>query len=123
MRIGKATFVHIPDGALTVYDDGSSYGALPHDTPEYRQLASAYGYPDILAYCRHHEFCHHLCSEVAFNRRSEVLWRLAHGQDVPAHRSAPEEALTMACQRWIMLGERPPIAGVDWEELRGYHYP
>lgn len=116
--IGRATLHWTPEGALTVYDDGAQWGALPHDTPDYQEVTARLGYPDILTYCRHHEFAHHAVSEWGFGKRSRVLWPLAHGEPVDLQNAVSEEALCHTFQKWIMLGERPIIGDFLWQELR-----
>lgn len=107
-----------PDGAVTHFGDGSSYGALPHDEPHYHYLAYRYGHGgDALAYCRAHELCHHLISE-AFGCHSPVLWALAHGETPAPLIAAAEEALVQTLHRFLMTEEPPLIEGVDWARLK-----
>jgi hypothetical protein len=119
IRIGTATLTHTPGGCVTTYDDGSSYGAHPHDTHHYHVIAHRCGYgDDILAYAREHEACHHIVSEWIMGRPSQVLWPLAHGYDPDPADAVQEEALTMTFQRWLRANERPIIGGVDWDGLK-----
>lgn len=105
-------------GCFTQYEDSTSWGAEPHDTPDYHEITKRLGYPTIMAYCISHEVCHHIVSEIAFNRRSVVIWPLAHGLPVSLQRAVGEEALTMTLQRWVMRDERPIIGDVDWWKLK-----
>ena len=120
ITIGDAVVHWTPDGALTTYGDGSSYGAQPHDTHHYHVIAHRCGYgDDILAYCREHEVCHHIVAEHILGRESQVLWPLAHGYEPDQADAIAEEALTMTFQRWLRAGERPIIGGdVDWAGLK-----
>lgn len=109
---------YTPEGAITRYPDGSSYGALPHDEPHYHALAHRVGYGgDILAYCREHELAHHLIAE-EFCSHSPVIWALAHGESPPRMIAAAEEALVMTLQRYARANEVPMIEGVDWDGLK-----
>jgi len=129
IQIGNATVEYTPDGCLTRYADGSSFGALPHDTPDYDLIAKRLGYlkgtwrgaaPERaraearMAYCRDHECAHHIASEWIMGRRSQVLWPLAHGYEPDPADAVQEEALTMTFQRWLRAGERPIMGSVDW---------
>lgn len=131
ITIGDAVVRWTPDGALTTYGDGSSYGAQPHDTPHYDEIAERCGYglglpwgdaqrraQGRLRYCREHEVCHHVVAEWILGRESQVLWPLAHGYEPDQAEAIAEEALTMTFQRWLRAGERPIIAGVDWDGLK-----
>jgi hypothetical protein len=122
ITIGSATITYTPDGALTTYWDEASYGAQPHDTPDYATIAERCGYgvgpAARLAYCREHEVCHHVVSEWITGVESKVLWPLAHGFDPDPADAVLEEALAMAFQRWLRAGERPIIGGVDWDGLK-----
>lgn len=134
IRINEATVTYTPDGAVTRYDDGSHYGAQPHDTPHYDEIARRCGYwtwsayrgqPPAdkraaarLAYCREHEVCHHIVGGLFYGGHSPILWSLAHGSEVTAEAAALEEAMVMTVQRWIRANERPIIGGVDWDAVR-----
>lgn len=105
-------------GCVSWFADGASYGAHPHDTPEYREIAARCGYgDDVLAYAREHEVCHHLIGEELYGV-SRVLWPLAHGREPDRTEAAGEEALAMMAQRWIRAGERPMVPGLDWDGLK-----
>jgi hypothetical protein len=126
-----ATVTYTPDGCFSTFADGASYGALPHDTPDYDEITRRCGYatdfgpglPDItgigrLDYCREHEVAHHLVGEAFYNGPSPILWAVAHGSEVTPQEAALEEAMVMTLQRWIRAGERPIIGGVDWGRLK-----
>lgn len=118
-RIGTATIVYTPEGCLTRYDNGASYGAHPHDTHHYHVIAHRCGYgDDILTYAREHEVCHHIVAEWIGGYTSKVLWPLAHGGDPIAMDATLEEAATMTFQRWLRANERPIIGGVNWDGLK-----
>jgi hypothetical protein len=121
LRFAKLEFT--PEGAVTHFPDGSSYGALPHGAEaHYQFLAYRYGHHgDVLAYCQTHELCHHLMGE-AFGSHSLVLWSLAHGEQPTPMIAAAEEALTMTLHRFVMTGEPALIEGVPWDALKArYH--
>ena len=131
MQIGAATVTYTPDGALSTFADGTSFGAQPHDTPHYDQIAERCGYglglgwgddtrraDGRLRYCREHEVFHHLAGEVFYGGASPVLWLLAHGREPDTAAAALEEAMVMTLQRWVRAGERPIIGGVDWDDLK-----
>ena len=107
-----------PEGAVSRFGDGSSWGALPHDAPHYHYLAYRYGHDgDTLAYCRAHELCHHLIAE-SFSCHSPVIWALAHGEQPTPLIAAAEEALAHVLHRYATTGEPPLIEGVDWAALK-----
>lgn len=112
-----------PEGAVTRFRDGASWGALPHpDKPHYAALAHRLGYEgDILTFCREHELAHNLIGE-EFDQPSAVLWPLAHGMEPDRFGAAAEEALTMALQRYARANEVPLIDRVDWPRLRARFY-
>lgn len=113
-----ASLEFTPEGAVSHFGDGSSYGALPHDEPHYHYLAYRYGHDgDTLAFCQAHELCHHLIAE-AFSCHSPVLWGLAHGEKPAPMIAAAEEALAQTLHRYAMTGEPPLIEGVDWKALK-----
>jgi hypothetical protein len=117
--IGSAMVIYTDVGCETRYDDGTAFGAHPHDTHHYHVIAHRLGYgDDILSYAREHEVCHHLVGETFFGGPSPVVWALAHGQQVDPSAAALEEAMVMAVQRWVRANERPIIGGVDWNALR-----
>lgn len=119
MRIGTATLTYTPDGCVTAFDDGSTYGAHPHDTHHYHVVSHRCGYgDDILAYAREHEACHHIVSEWIGGYTSKVIWPLAHGRDPDPVDALMEEALTMTFQRWLRAGERPIIGSVPWDAIK-----
>lgn len=113
-----ASLEYTPQGAVTHFPDGSSWGALPHDTPEYHYVAYRYGHNgDTLAYCRVHELAHHLVCE-SFGSHSLTLFALAHGEKPTPMIAAAEEALAMTLHRYAMTSEPPMIEGVPWYSLR-----
>lgn len=119
IRIGTAEVIYTPEGCFTRYEDGTTFGAHPHDTHHYHVIAHRCGYGDnILAYAREHEVCHHIVSEWIGGHTSKVLWPLAHGRDPDLTDAVNEEALAMTLQRWLRANERPIIGGVDWTGLK-----
>ncbi|MFS0771052.1 hypothetical protein [Sphingomonas sp. 1P08PE] len=137
IRINDATVTYTADGAHTAYDDGSSYGAQPHATAHYDEIADRCGYlaratvatwpldpsddeeaAARLAYCREHEVFHHIVGGLFYGGRSPILWALAHGSEVTPEQAALEEAMVMTVQRWVRAGERPIIGGVEWDAVR-----
>ncbi len=71
VRLRSVSVVYTPEGCVSHLSDGTSYGAVPHDTPHYHVVAHRCGYgDDLLAYCREHEVCHHLLSEWLSRRSS-----------------------------------------------------
>jgi hypothetical protein len=118
MQLRFATLEYTPEGAMTTFRDGSVYGALPHNTPEYHAVAHRLGYGgDILLYCREHELAHHLIGE-EFGSHSPVLWALAHDEQPPRMIAAAEEALVMTLQRYARANEVPMIENIDWDGLK-----
>jgi hypothetical protein len=110
-----------PEGCVTRFPDGTSYGAVPHDTPHYHVIAHRCGYgDDLLAYCREHEACHLIGEEWFHNRPSRIIWGLAHNLPPSPHEAAYEEIAAQALQRWVRTNERPIIGGVDWDGLRDF---
>lgn len=119
IRIGQATVQYTPDGCVSRYSDGTSYGAHPHNTPHYHVIAHRCGYGDnILAYAREHEVCHHIAAEWVGGHVSEVIWPLAHGYEPDLADAVFEEAMAMTIQRWLRANERPIIGGVDWDDIK-----
>jgi hypothetical protein len=133
ITLPHATVTYTPEGCVSTFADGTSYGAHPHDTPHYDEIARRCGYLGAhrwghlhpwlsadarLAYCREHEVFHHSVGEHFYGRVSPVLWALAHGRDVSPEEAALEEAMVMTLQRWVRAGERPIIGGVDWDGLK-----
>lgn len=119
IQIGNATIEYTPQGCVTHYPDGTSYGAHPHVTHHYHVVSHRCGYgDDILRYAREHEACHHIVSEWIAGRRSDVLWPLAHGYEPDPAEAVFEEAMTMTLQRWLRASERPIIGGVDWCDIK-----
>lgn len=130
LTLRHATVTYTPEGCYSTFRDGSSYGAHPHDTPDYNEVAQRCGYqgvwdglPDLsglarLAFCREHEVCHHLIGERIYGGPSPVLWALAHGEEVAPEDAVLEELAVQALQRFVRAGERPIIGGVDWCGLR-----
>jgi hypothetical protein len=116
-----ATVEYTAEGCVTRFDDGASFGALPHDTHHYAVIAHRTGYgDDLLAYCREHEVCHLIAEEALRGRPSAILWGLAHGQPVAPLEAVYEELAAQALQRWLRANERPIIGGVDWDEIKRY---
>lgn len=131
VTLPHATVTYTPEGCVSHFADGTSYGAQPHDTPHYMEITERCGYRPIwfkdevaaranarLAYCREHEICHHVVGDHFYDGRSTVLWSLAHGYDPDPRDAAIEEAMVMTVQRWLRAGERPIIGGVDWDGLK-----
>jgi len=120
IQIGTATVEYTPDGCVTRYQDGSSYGAQPHDTHHYHVIAHRCGYgDDILAYCREHEVAHHITCEWIVGFPSHVISSLAAGQEPHQGVAVLEEMAAHTFQRWLRAGERPIIGGrVDWDALK-----
>lgn len=119
IRIGTALVAYTDWGCETIYEDGASYGAHPHDNPHYHLIAARCGYDgDLLAYAREHEVAHHVMSEWAQGVTSRVLWPLAHGAEPIPAEAMLEELAAMAFQRWLRANERPIIGGVDWGGLK-----
>jgi hypothetical protein len=107
-----------PDGAVTHFADGASWGALAHDEPHYHAIAHRLGYDgDILRYCREHELAHHVIAE-GFGSHSLVLWALAHGEQPTSMIAAAEESLALNLQRYARTNENPFVDGADWCALR-----
>lgn len=119
IKLRFAELEYTPDGAVTHFPDGSSYGALPHaDKPHYHALAHRMGYEgDILAYCREHELAHHVLAE-AFGSHSLVLFALAHGEHPTPMVAAAEESLALNLQRYARTNEHPMVDCVPWQQLR-----
>jgi hypothetical protein len=119
ITLPHATVTYTPEGCYSTFTDGSSYGALPHDSHHYHVIAHRCGYgDDILAYAREHEVFHHIVGEHFYGGVSPVLWALAHGREISAEEAALEEAMVMTLQRWVRAGERPIIGGLDWDGLK-----
>lgn len=119
IRIGPATVTYTQEGCFTSYDDGTSYGAHPHDTHHYYVIAHRCGYgDDVLAYAREHEACHHIVGHWIKQGGSDVIGPLAHGVQPDPVKAVMEEAMTMIFQRWLRANERPIIGGVDWDGLK-----
>jgi hypothetical protein len=130
----SALVTYYEDGAYSTYPDGASYAAQPHDTGGYDAISERCGYLDRYArfgrsrwsarpiarleYCREHEVFHHLVGAWFYGGPSPVLWALAHSSDVTPEAAALEEAMVMACQRWVRAGERPIIGGCDWDRFK-----
>jgi hypothetical protein len=119
IRLRFCTLDYTPEGAVTRFPDGSSYGALPHpDKPHYWVAAARAGYGEnILLYAQEHELAHHLIGE-EFNSHSPVIWALAHGGEPSRMIAAAEEALVSVLQRYARANELPLIEGVDWDALK-----
>lgn len=123
LRTIKMTFCSVnlyPTWCWTAFPDGSGFGAYPHDTAEYRDIARRLGYgEDIMAYCWEHEVMHSFVSERISGQASPILWALAHRRRHPDS-TVYEEALTQAFQGFLR-GGLPMSAtapDVDWWSLR-----
>jgi hypothetical protein len=117
LRYCEVTFLEW--GAVTRFPDGAEVPAIPHDTHSYHVIADRLGYgTDVLAYCQHHEFCHHLFCQEVMNEPSYVLKTIANGGRPHKSKSVPEEICAQALQGWIMAGIRPIVGQVDWDGLR-----
>jgi hypothetical protein len=115
-----ATVEIIPEGCISTFADGASFGAFPHGwEPHYHVISHRTGYADdVLTYCREHELAHHVVEECLFDRPSRILWALAHGEPLSGPESAYEELMAQSLQRFARAGERPIIGGVDWDAVR-----
>ena len=119
IRLRWASVTYDPTGCWFEFMDGTGYGSNPHETPHYREIAARCGYgSDLLAYCREHEYIHHVIGEELYRGPSPVLWQLAHGRPVDPGLAAVEEAAVMTLQRWVRAGERPIIGGVEWDRIK-----
>lgn len=119
IRLKYACLAWVPNGCMTLFEDGSEIGACPHDTHHYHVIAHRLGYgDDILSYCREHELAHHMVEEAFYDRPSRVLWELAHGRVLSAREAVYEEGIAQMFQRWLRAGERPIIGGVPWDALK-----
>lgn len=106
-------------GCVTHFPDGTQFGAHPHETPHYHVIAHRLGYgDDLLGYCREHEVAHCLIAEWFRDEPSAVLWDLAHGAEPDPITAVHEEVMAQTLQRWIRAGERPILAGVDWDGIK-----
>lgn len=109
------------DWISTVFPDGSKYGALPHDTPEYRALTERCGYgSDIWAYCRGHEIAHSVVAEYVYHAPSRVIWGCAHGKWAAPADILHEEELSVSLQAFARAGVLPGSSapGFSWFVLR-----
>lgn len=105
-------------GAITRFDDGATWGALPHDTHDYHVIAHRCGYEDdTLRYCQEHELAHHVVAE-AFGSPSLVLFALAHGNEAGGAIAAAEESLAINLQRYVRTNEHPMVDGFPWQQAR-----
>lgn len=69
-------------GVKTIFPDGTEVVAAPQDNDEYRARAIELGYGnDALAMCVDHEVLHSVAAELLHRSPSEVLWRVAHGDE------------------------------------------
>lgn len=119
IRIADSTIAFTPDGCVTTFANGASYGAQPHFTPHYHVAAHRCGYgDDLLRYARDHEACHLFIERDFLAGRSGVLRKLANGHPVHPGEAAVEEAAVMTLQRWLRANERPMIGGVAWDALK-----
>jgi hypothetical protein len=110
---------YTPEGAVTHFPDGASWGALPHpEMPSYHVIAARCGYEDdLVRYAQEHELAHHVLAE-NFGCHSPVIWALAHDEPPAPMIAAAEEALVLALQRYARTSEHPMIDRVDWRALR-----
>ncbi len=123
IHIEDCRIEYTPYGCTTIFADGASVDAIPHDTFHYHVIAHRLGYQDdILAYCREHEVAHELISQYVAGTHSEVLWCLAHGKVAAPAVVTYEELAVQALQRFVRANERPIVSGVDWDALRTYLY-
>ena len=121
MRIGTATVTYYDGGAYTTYDDGASYAAQPHDTPDYCEVTQRCGYgTDTLAFCREHDTMHLICAEWFGFGDDNVIWKLAHGSEINLAEAAREEMMVQTAQAWVRGGIRPIIGDVDWQGLKRF---
>jgi hypothetical protein len=119
IRVGSATVTLTPEGAYTVYDDGPSFAAHPHDVPHTYVIAHRCGYQDdILRFTQEHEVCHHIVSEWILGRQSLVIRPLARGLTPYPCDALLEETLTQTFQRWLRANELPIIGDVDWSGFK-----
>lgn len=127
-----AIVTYTPDGCFSTFTDGASYGALPHDTPDYDEIARRCGYwgdyrlppsPSIAArarlrFCREHEVLHHLVAEHFHDAPCPILWALAHDDPVDLSQAPYIEAVVQTAQAWVRGGVRPIIGDVRWDALK-----
>lgn len=103
----------------TMFNDGTSWGAYPHDTHHYHVITHRCGYGNnVWQYCMEHEFCHSFVAEYLGNKVSPVLWDLAHGNTPSKTAAAIEECFVQMFQRWLRANERPIIGDVDWDDMK-----
>ncbi len=117
----KFARVEFTEGGCNVwFVDGSVCQAWHHpEDSYYREIAQRLGYgARTVAYCRDHELSHLIFEEVVHGRPSPVLYALAHGRPMDPKLSAYEEIAAQALQRWVRVGERPIVGGVDWDKLK-----
>lgn len=115
-----------PDWALTVFPDGTQYGAMAHDTPEYRTLAERCGYrtlrphDDINRYMIEHEIAHSFIAQELYGGTSRVLWALAHGRVASKLDILHEESLAIDLQAFTRAGVLPGSSApkFSWFALR-----
>lgn len=119
MKLRFSSIDFTPDGAVSSFGDGSSYGAHPHpELHSYHVIAARCGYEgDLLRYAQEHELAHAVVAE-SFGCHSPVLWALAHGEEPSALIAAAEEALVLALQRYARTNEHPMIDRIDWKALK-----
>ncbi len=115
------SIIYTPEGAITHFLDGTSYGAHPHPWDHhYSVIAHRCGYgDDLMRFAREHEVCHSLIAEFLYDRPSPIIWGLAHGKPLTPKEAVAEEACTQLLQRWVRANERPIIGpNVDWDGLK-----
>jgi len=106
-------------GCETVFPDGTSVPSTPHDTAHYHVISHRCGFGDDLnGYCLSHDLMHSLTQEWFYDRPSEVLWAIAHGQMLSGRAAASEEIVAQVAQRWVWANEQPIIGGVGWSAFK-----
>lgn len=106
---------------VTHFPDGTSCGALPHETEAYRALTKRCGYgDDIWHYCIEHEVAHSFVAQELYRGVSRVLWGMAHDQVAAKLDILHEEELTISLQAFtrahLLPGSSAP--GFSWFTLR-----
>lgn len=97
------------DHCRTVFDDDSTVPASPDGTRDQAETARDLGYgTDVARMVLEHELAHHVLAECRGLVRSPTLYAVAHGSKAPD--AAAEEALVLAFQRYVRIGEvREPL--------------
>jgi hypothetical protein len=115
IRIGKAEMALYDGGCFTRYEDGATWGAEPHDSADYLEITKRLQYASPMAYAVAHEVSHNVLAEIGFNRRSVVLWPLAHGLPVNLQTAVGEECAVQSLQGFVQLGIRPIVGDAPWQ--------